>query len=973
MKRSVKNIIFLITLSLSIHSFVTYGFAYENHWFEAEYADSMDAPFAISDDGSASEGKYLSIPNGEGNYDSPGSIAAVYEIEIAQAGDYVLWGRVIAPTGEDDSFYIQMDDGEDNVWDVLQGSSWGWDQTNNRDVADPVVFFLTAGHHTLRIKPMEDGTQIDKLLLTNDAEYIPTGFGEPAENLPEPLPDLVVTSITTHPAMPTPGEEVSIEVKIKNQGTGNANGFRIDWYADAGTSPSLNEHGDAGEDVTSLAPGAEYTMVATYTGYSSPGAYSMWAQVDTDGSVEESNEANNILGPQAIFAAEIENHWFEAEYADSMDAPFAISDDGSASEGKYLSIPNGEGNYDSPGSIAAVYEIEIAQAGDYVLWGRVIAPTGEDDSFYIQMDDGEDNVWDVLQGSSWGWDQTNNRDVADPVVFFLTAGHHTLRIKPMEDGTQIDKLLLTNDAEYIPTGFGEPAENLPEPLPDLVVTSITTHPAMPTPGEEVSIEVKIKNQGTGNANGFRIDWYADAGTSPSLNEHGDAGEDVTSLAPGAEYTMVATYTGYSSPGAYSMWAQVDTDGSVEESNEANNILGPQAIFAAEIENHWFEAEYADSMDAPFAISDDGSASEGKYLSIPNGEGNYDSPGSIAAVYEIEIAQAGDYVLWGRVIAPTGEDDSFYIQMDDGEDNVWDVLQGSSWGWDQTNNRDVADPVVFFLTAGHHTLRIKPMEDGTQIDKLLLTNDAEYIPTGFGEPAENLPEPLPDLVVTSITTHPAMPTPGEEVSIEVKMKNQGTGNANGFRIDWYADAGTSPSLNEHGDAGEDVTSLAPGAEYTMVATYTGYSSPGAYSMWAQVDTDGSVEESNEANNILGPQAIFAAGIENHWLEAENADSMDAPFTISDDGSASEGKYLSIPNGRGSYYTPVSIETLYEIKYSPGRRLCIVGEDNCAYRVKMIRSISRWMKARTIYGLYRQEAPGTGIRRITGTWLIRLSSP
>ena len=177
-----------------------------------------------------------------------------------------MWGRTIAPTSEDDSFYIQMDEGQNNLWAVSAGSSWHWDQANNRDVVDPVVFTLTVGHHTLKVKAREDGTKIDKLLLTNDPEYIPTGFGEPAENLPEPLPDLVVTSITTHPAMPTPGEEVSIEVKVKNQGTGNANGFRIDWYADAGTSPSLNEHGDAGEDVTSLAPGAEYTMVGDIHG-----------------------------------------------------------------------------------------------------------------------------------------------------------------------------------------------------------------------------------------------------------------------------------------------------------------------------------------------------------------------------------------------------------------------------------------------------------------------------------------------------------------------------------------------------------------------------------------------------------------------------------------------------------------------------------------------------------------------------------
>ncbi len=118
-----------------------------------------------------------------GSYYTPGSIEAVYEIEIAQAGEYVLWGRVIAPTGEDDSFYVQMDDGEDNVWDVSQGSSWHWDQANNRGVADPVIFLLTAGHHALKIKAREDGTKIDKLLLIDNMEFVPTSLGDFAENV----------------------------------------------------------------------------------------------------------------------------------------------------------------------------------------------------------------------------------------------------------------------------------------------------------------------------------------------------------------------------------------------------------------------------------------------------------------------------------------------------------------------------------------------------------------------------------------------------------------------------------------------------------------------------------------------------------------------------------------------------------------------------------------------------------------------
>ena len=125
----------------------------------------------------------IGAPNGSGDYYSePGHILASYEVEIAQEGDYVLWGRVIAPSGYDDSFWIQIDDGPDNLWEVAGGSNWHWDEVSNRGGADPEIFNLTAGTHIIKVKVREDGTEIDKLFLTNDVDFVPSEEGEPAEN-----------------------------------------------------------------------------------------------------------------------------------------------------------------------------------------------------------------------------------------------------------------------------------------------------------------------------------------------------------------------------------------------------------------------------------------------------------------------------------------------------------------------------------------------------------------------------------------------------------------------------------------------------------------------------------------------------------------------------------------------------------------------------------------------------------------------
>jgi hypothetical protein len=115
-----------------------------------------------------------------------------------------------------------------------------------------------------------------------------------------PLPaDLIVSSIVTDPADPEPGEEVEVNITVENQGTYDAGGFYLDWYANESAAPSPPPFGNQREYVPSLAAGATYTMSTTWT-YSTSGTYQMYAYADTEYEVYESNETNNVLGPVEI-------------------------------------------------------------------------------------------------------------------------------------------------------------------------------------------------------------------------------------------------------------------------------------------------------------------------------------------------------------------------------------------------------------------------------------------------------------------------------------------------------------------------------------------------------------------------------------------------------------------------------------------------------------------------------------------------
>jgi hypothetical protein len=155
----------------------------------------------------------------------------------------------------------------------------------------------------------------------------------------------------------------------------------------------------------------------------------------------------------------IEKHWLEAEQAVTLISPMEVAIDERASGKSYIYSPDGSGNQYTPGPVMAIYKAHILKAGEYILWGRVIAPDLSSDSFFVQMDDGFDNLWTVALGNDWHWSTVNDRGNADIMIFTLGRGEHTIRLKLREDGTKLDTLLLTNGMfTFTPEGKGETAE-----------------------------------------------------------------------------------------------------------------------------------------------------------------------------------------------------------------------------------------------------------------------------------------------------------------------------------------------------------------------------------------------------------------------------------------------------------------------------------------------------------------------------------
>jgi hypothetical protein len=158
---------------------------------EAESADPLRAPLMRIDDPMVSGGAYISYPwtsdqtldqrnmlkRAEPPADDSADGLAFYAFELPAGGDFRLWGRVNPPTLEEDSFWLRIDDQPWVQWnDIAHETPWHWDDVRpfeNRN--ERFLITLAPGAHRLLISYRELGARLDKLLLTSDAELVPSG------------------------------------------------------------------------------------------------------------------------------------------------------------------------------------------------------------------------------------------------------------------------------------------------------------------------------------------------------------------------------------------------------------------------------------------------------------------------------------------------------------------------------------------------------------------------------------------------------------------------------------------------------------------------------------------------------------------------------------------------------------------------------------------------------------------------------
>ena len=154
-------------------------------WIEAERGD-IHAPMKVFDRRDASGGQYIEVSTGNYSvHSAPDDGQTVYRFTVAEAGTYKVWGRVIASMSDENAYWAKIDNGRWVKWaDISLGCEWHWDEIHDNENQNQVMeYFLAPGSHELTITYLVDDVKLDKVLITNDSAYIPTGKGPRADAL----------------------------------------------------------------------------------------------------------------------------------------------------------------------------------------------------------------------------------------------------------------------------------------------------------------------------------------------------------------------------------------------------------------------------------------------------------------------------------------------------------------------------------------------------------------------------------------------------------------------------------------------------------------------------------------------------------------------------------------------------------------------------------------------------------------------
>jgi hypothetical protein len=350
-------------------------------------------------------------------------------------------------------------------------------------------------------------------------------------------------------------------------------------------------------------------------------------------------------------AAPIFSQYIEGEAGDPVSPMQKVTGDWTASRQQFIRTVQGN-------SGVAQYILNVPVDGAVVIWARVQSPSRSSGSFYVSMDGGQEEFWNVASqlsaAAKWEWHPvTGQSGATSGRQFNVSAGTHRFTFRGSAVNTFLDALVFSNDPQFRPPASlpvpdsTAPARQSGRPFGALAAGSSGTMLLLTT--DEFAT---CRYSGTPGA-----PWTAMTGTFQTTGGTSHAAQ-VTGLADGGQYgyfVRCEDAAGNANGDDYPIYFSVASPGQAP------------GLYA-----QYFEAE-SGTVASPMTKVANSQASGGQFIrTVQNNQGT--------ATYLLTVPAAGSYVLWGRVSSSSPAPDSFYVSIDGGAEDLWQSSSTYSWQW-----------------------------------------------------------------------------------------------------------------------------------------------------------------------------------------------------------------------------------------------------------------------------------------------------
>jgi len=178
------------------------------------------------------------------------------------------------------------------------------------------------------------------------------------------------------------------------------------------------------------------------------------------GGVVNADPLRQDTGPDGIVSVEAEDYDANVEVGGHAWVETGPVDGFIGEAGMYA--PNGQGGHSSDyaaNSERLEYEIQFEKTGTHYVWILAWGASGTDDSCHVGLDGEETPLSNQMSGGwsgGYAWNNSRYQMPEPSQIDITTTGLHTLDVWVREDGLIIDKIVLTTNPNYRPTGNGPP-------------------------------------------------------------------------------------------------------------------------------------------------------------------------------------------------------------------------------------------------------------------------------------------------------------------------------------------------------------------------------------------------------------------------------------------------------------------------------------------------------------------------------------